>query len=93
MNKIKVIKGTPYALIDGVVRKNIDNMSFYYLDSLLLLQTEFDLMSMEHKIIVKETYLTFEEKEILERLLVRLKLQLPEEKKFVLYGSEGWLLE
>jgi hypothetical protein len=93
MGKIHIVRGSKKSLIDGVTRQNISDDSFYYLDNLLLLQTSFDLETMRHSIIVKQDFLTFEEKEILDRLLVRLNLKIPENKKFILYGSDGWLLE
>lgn len=92
MSKINVVQGNATSLVDGVIRKNIDNMSFYYLDDLLLLQTKFDLNDLKHEVIVKAQFLTNQEKDVLDRLLIRLNLKLPEKFQYKLYGSEGWVL-
>jgi len=91
-NKISVVQGTNKSLIDGVSVKHIGDNTYYFLDDTLLAQVSFDLHTLERKLIVKANILTFEEKDILDRLLVRLGLQVPREQLLELYGVNGWKL-
>jgi hypothetical protein len=93
MNKISIVNGTSKSLIDGVTRRNIDDDSFYYLDDLLLLQTHFDLDTLKYEVIIKQNYLTNKEREVLDRLLIRLNLKPRENILFKPYGKDGWIIE
>ena len=92
MAKITVTNGGSSALIDGVIRKNVGDDSFYFIDRTLILQTSFSIETLSHEIVIIEKILTSIEKEILDRLLIRLKLQHPSVQNFELYGNNGWKL-
>ena len=92
-NKISIVQGTSKSLVDGVSVKHIHNDTYYFLDDILLAQVSFDLMTMKRELIVKANILTLEERDILDRLLVRLNLQAPKEQIIELYGVNGWKLD
>jgi len=79
-------------LIDGVTVKHITtpenkDLSFYYLDNTLILETETDLVTFTKKVIVKQEFLSIEEKQILNRLLERLNLK---PNKEILFNGHSW---
>lgn len=69
---------------DGIETKFLGDSTFYYLDSVLLLQVEMDLNTMQYNIIYVCSVLTKEEKEIFNRLVDRLKLPNLRKENFII---------
>jgi len=74
---ITVTRGKANCLVDGVTVKHLGNMTFYYLDDLMLLQVEVkdDGFNITKEVVIKSQFLSKEEKDILDRLLDRLDLR------------------
>jgi len=72
--------------IDGVEVKLMGDSTFYYLDKLLLLQTEMNLNTVELKVVYVCSVLTKEEREIFNRLVERLNFPELKKKEIIIDG-------